>query len=160
MSGLQSELLFELEFEVGYDPDVAEPGPDGLRMASQMTTGSFKGPRLSGKLADGGVDWIQIRNDGVGAADVRCKLLTDDGVPIYMSYRGYLHPMDDPVLIERMQKGEADPSEYYFRMTPYFETTAPQYEWLNRIVAVSVGRLGAGTREGRATVHYDVYEIK
>ena len=35
-------------------------------MASRMTTGSSKGPRLSGKLADGGIDWFQIRNLALG----------------------------------------------------------------------------------------------
>ena len=37
--------------------------------------------------------------------------------------------------------GEAvDPSEYYFRTTPVFETASEKYGWLNRLLAVGVGQ--------------------
>ncbi|MND02731.1 hypothetical protein D3C83_222160 [compost metagenome] len=36
-----------------------------------------------------------------------------------------------------MMSGEVvDPVLYYFRSTPRFETSAPQWDWLNRIIAV------------------------
>ena len=42
--------------------------------------------------------------------------------------------------MEKVEKGEAiDPSSYYFQITPYFETAAPQYGWLNRVVSVGIG---------------------
>jgi hypothetical protein len=45
-----------------------------------------------------------------------------------------------PDVIEKLDKGEAvDPSSYYFRMSPMFETSAPQYDWINRIIAVGLG---------------------
>lgn len=51
--------------------------------------------------------------------------------------------------------GEAvDPSEYYFRTTPFFETAADKYAWPNKLVTVGVGRR---TRTG---VVYRVYAIK
>ena len=56
--------------------------------------------------------------------------------------------------MERMTKGEeVDPNEYYLRNTPYFETPASQYDWLNRIVSLGVGR--------RIPDHaaYDVFQI-
>jgi Protein of unknown function (DUF3237) len=34
---------------------------------------------------------------------------------------------------------EVDPADYYFRITPRFETAVPRYDWMNRIVAVGVG---------------------
>jgi Protein of unknown function (DUF3237) len=45
-----------------------------------------------------------------------------------------------------LDRGEApDPSTYYFRMVPMFETSAPKYDWLNRIVSVGIGnRLANG----------------
>jgi hypothetical protein len=46
-----------------------------------------------------------------------------------------------------------DPDEYYFRVTPFFETSAPKYAWLNKIVSVGVGRRGA------AEVGCTVYEL-
>jgi hypothetical protein len=48
---------------------------------------------------------------------------------------------------------EVDPSEYYLRNTPCFETASATYDWLNRIVAVGVGR----RLPDRAA--YDVFEI-
>ena len=40
----------------------------------------------------------------------------------------------------RLSKGEAvDPAEYYFRISPLFETAAPQYAWLNNLLAVGTG---------------------
>jgi hypothetical protein len=49
-------------------------------------------------------------------------------------------------VIERLNKGETvDPSLYYFRSTPYFETGSEKYAWLNGICAVATGaRLSSG----------------
>ncbi len=47
-----------------------------------------------------------------------------------------------------------DPSEYYLRIHMSFETAAPAYDWLNRIIAVGRGRhVGDG-------IDYEVYEIR
>ena len=85
--------------------------------------------------------------------DVRATARTDDGHLIYIWYRGIMHA--PPEILERMIQGERDidPSEYYFRTTPVFETGSEKYRWLNRIVAVGVGRR---TETG---VAYTVYEI-
>jgi len=60
-----------------------------------------------------------------------------------------------PEVLGRMLEGERDidPSEYYFRTTPVFETGSEKYGWLNRIISVGVGRR---TETG---VAYTVYEI-
>jgi hypothetical protein len=55
---------------------------------------------------------------------------------------------------ERTARGETvDPSEVYFRTTPVFETASEKYDWLNRTVAVGIGR---GTPTG---VAYDVHAV-
>ena len=46
-----------------------------------------------------------------------------------------------------------DPAEYYFRISGVFETAAPQYAWLNRILAV-----GTGHRPPTGPV-YSVFEV-
>ena len=46
-----------------------------------------------------------------------------------------------------------DPSEYYLRIAPFFETAAPKYAWINNIVSIGVGErtpMGAS---------YHVFEI-
>ena len=43
--------------------------------------------------------------------------------------------------MKRLAAGEkVEASEYYFRTTPIFETGAPDYQWLNSLVAVATGQ--------------------
>jgi uncharacterized protein DUF3237 len=114
--------------------------------------GIFEGKKLKGKVLDGGGDWLLLRRDGVLQLDVRLTLETDDKQHVYMTYRGYRH--GPPDVIDRLNKGESvDPTLYYFRATPYFETSSPKYSWMNGICAVAVGsRLPTGPV-------YEVFEI-
>jgi hypothetical protein len=58
-------------------------------------------------------------------------------------------------VLERIARGElVDPSEYYFRVSIQYETSAPEYEWLNWVVAVaSAVRLAD-------QVVYDAYVVR
>jgi hypothetical protein len=43
-------------------------------------------------------------------------------------------------VIEKLDRGElVDPTSYYFRMNPMFETSSQKYDWMNRIIAVGTG---------------------
>jgi len=127
--------------------------PVGGRRIVYVKRGQFDGARLRGQVLPGGGDWVLVRKDGVSQLDVRITLRTDDGALIYVTYRG-ISTMT-PEMRQRILKGEAvNPSEYYFRTTPVFETAAEKYAWLNRLVAVGVGRR---TRTG---VEYSVYAIQ
>ena len=65
-------------------------------------------------------------------------LETADAALIGMTYRGIRQ--GPPDVIARVEKGETvNPAEYYFRIAPLFETVAPQYAWLNNIVAIGIG---------------------
>ena len=45
-----------------------------------------------------------------------------------------------PDVVARIDRGESvDPASYYFRISPFFETAAASYAWLNRVVAVGIG---------------------
>ncbi len=69
-----------------------------------------------------------------------------------MAYRGLRH--GPPEIIERIEKGEVvGPTTHYFRTAPLFETAAPKYDWINRIIAVGIGHRGA---DG---VVYSVFEV-
>ena len=83
---------------------------------------------------------------------VHTELETDDGALIYMTYRGMRHGPD--AVMKRMSAGErVDPADYYFRIQPWFETAAPGYAWLNRMVCVGLGdRLEKGPK-------YTIHEI-
>jgi hypothetical protein len=127
--------------------------PLGRRRIIAVTGGSFTGERLRGRVLPGGADWQIIRADGVAALDARYTLETDDGALIYVENRGYRH--GPPEVITRLAAGDpVDPSSYYMRTTPWFETSDRRYAWLNRSVCVA-----SGAR--RATdVELQVFEVR
>jgi len=112
-------------------------GPHGTRVIAPITSGTFEGPRLRGKVLGGG-DWIITRSDSVLELDLRITLETDDGALISMASFGLRH--GPPEVLAALGRGESvDPSKYYFRTAPRFETSAPQYAFLNRLIAVASG---------------------
>jgi hypothetical protein len=143
MPEIKTELLFKMALEVPPILDLGET-PYGRRRIARVAGGTFEGPKLKGRVLDGGGDWLLLRRDGVLQLDVRVTLETDDKQHIYMTYRGLRHGPKD--VIDRLNKGEAvDPSLYYFRATPYFETGSEKDAWLNGICAVATGaRLATG----------------
>jgi hypothetical protein len=131
------QLLYTSRIDITAPLDVGA-APYGQRRIINITGGAFSGPRLSGRILPGGADWQIARGDGVFEVDARYTLETDDGALIFITNWGLRH--GPPAVIERLSAGErVDPSEYYFRTTPTFETGAPRYAWLNGVIAVAVG---------------------
>lgn len=119
-------------------PQIVGTSPDGYRRVGIIGNGMFEGERLSGEVLEGGSDWQRLRPDGATTIDVRVVLKTRDEALIGLQYRGFRH--GPPEVLARVDRGEAvDPADYYMRICPFFETAAPQYDWLNRIVAVGIG---------------------
>ena len=117
---------------------VVGPTPGHLRRVGAVSGGAFEGERLSGEVLDGGNDWQTVRSDGAVTLDVRLVLKTDEEAMIGMIYRGIRS--GPPDVLARIDRGEAvDPATYYFRIASFFETAAPKYDWLNRLLAVGVG---------------------
>ena len=55
-----------------------------------------------------------------------------------MTYQGVRHGPSD--VVERIEKGEVvDPTSYYFRINPLFDTAAAKDDWINRVVGVGIG---------------------
>ena len=133
-------------------PQMVADTPVGGRKIVMVTGGTFEGERLRGKVLPGGGDWALTRADGALVLDVRITLEAEQGDLIFMTYRGVRHGPD--AVMKRLSAGEAvDPSEYYFRIAPLFETASERFSWLNRIVCVGEGeRLKEGPR-------YTVYEM-
>ena len=149
---IPSRPLFSITLRVSDIHDLGDT-PQGRRRVAVVTGGTFQGERLRGEVVPAPAgDWLLQRPDGVTALDVRLLLRTDDGALVYMSYRGLRHGPAD--LMARLAAGEmVDPSLYYFRTSPSFETAAAKYLWLNRLLAIGIGR-----REPNGPV-YDVYEV-
>ena len=150
----QLKPLFELSATLERFDDLGET-PQGHRMMAVVGQGSgtISGDRVRGQVLQGsGGDWLLLRPDGAGQLDVRITIKTDDEALIYMRYEGIVAGDALP----RILGGEAVPaSDYYFRTTPYFETSSDKYAWLNKIVAVGVGQVDLS----KGWVGYKVYEV-
>ena len=161
MTGLDSNLpetllsvrtrpLFVMRLDV--HPYQIIGGPEGaFRRVGVVPGGIFKGERLSGKIKEGGSDWQTVRAGGKVEIDCKLVLETDDGATIGCAYKGVRR--GSPDVLKRLDAGETvDPSEYYFRTNPIFETTS-RYDWLNGIIGIGIGQR---TSSG---VLYNVFEV-
>jgi hypothetical protein len=101
--------------------------PSGTRLTFPIVGGSFEGDRLRGKVLPGGGDWVLKRPDGVLELDLRVTLETEDGALIHMTFEGI--------------RDDAASGAPYFRTLPRFETAAPKYSFLNRLLAVGAGEI-------------------
>jgi hypothetical protein len=134
---MDARLLMMLQVIVA-GPQRIGVGPHGTRVTAPITDGHFEGPLLRGRVLPGGGDWTVLRGDGVLELDLRVTLETDDGALIHMTSCGLRHGPAD--VIAALARGESvDPSTYYFRTLPRFETGHPKYEFLNRLLAVATG---------------------
>ena len=146
------EPLLRAEITLAPPHDLGET-PHGRRRVIAITGGSFRGEKLSGRVLAGGADWQLIRADGVAELDARYTLETSERALIYVRNFGYRH--GPPEVIRRLSAGEAvDPSLYYMRTTPLFETGAERYRWLNGLICVASGARRA------AAVELEVFEVR
>ena len=133
---MTSRLLMMLQVVVA-PPQKLGAVPHGTRVIAPIMSGTFEGPRLRGKVLGGG-DWTLSRSDAVLELDLRITLETHDGALISMTSFGLRH--GPPEVLAALARGESvDPSRYYFRTAPRFETSAAKYAFLNRLIAVASG---------------------
>ncbi len=131
------ELLYDMRVELE-PPQMIGQTPQGNRQVFYVRSGTFEGPRMKGEVLPGGGDWFLLRPDNVGELDVRGTLKTHDGALIYATCRGIFSASQEAW--EKIYKGEpVDRDQYYFYTAPTFQTSAPDYLWLNRLLAVAVG---------------------
>jgi Protein of unknown function (DUF3237) len=145
IAAVKTEPLFDIVVDLNPRLGIGD-GPFGRRIMFGAAGGTFEGPKLRGEVVPGGGDWALFRPDGAMSLDVRLTLRTHDDALVQMTYGGrWITPaelkadMADPV-----KRTQVDPSRYYFRTNPLFETGAKQYAWLNDIVCVGQGYLVEG----------------
>jgi Protein of unknown function (DUF3237) len=125
----------------------------GHRRIVPLIGGTFTGPELNGTLLPGtSADWQIIRPDGTALGDIRYTLQTERGDLLYVQSRSVRH--GSPEVLARLGRGEdVDASDYTFRAATQIEAAAPDLDWLNKGVFVSV----AGRQPGGVT--YEVYLV-
>ena len=130
-------LVYRLEVTVAPPLDLGDTDRGHRRIVTQ-TGGRFTG-RISGTLLPGAsADWQLILADGTALGDIRYTLESDDGDVLYVQSRSIRH--GSPEVLARLARGETvDASEYTFRASTRIETAAPELDWLNKGIFISVG---------------------
>jgi hypothetical protein len=127
-------------------------GKHGERRYVPLGGGSVQGPELNGSLVEGGVDWQVLRADGVLDIAAHYVIRTDDGALIEVQSDGMRHGA--PEVMAQLARGEALPRDaYFFRTVMRFQTGAPAWLHLNKVLALAVGQREA------TCVLLDVYRI-
>jgi hypothetical protein len=129
MSTMRLRPLMTLRLSTAPVQDIGSC-PHGVRVTYPIEGGSFEGDRLRGKVLPGGDDWTVKRADGVVEIDLRVTLETDDAALIHLTFEGI--------------RDDGAPGAPYFRTLPRFETAAPKYAFLNRLLAVGAGEIRDG----------------
>jgi Protein of unknown function (DUF3237) len=122
---MTSRPLMRLQLQTSAT-EVIGPTARGTLSIYPVIGGSFAGDRLRGRVLAGGGDWVTALTDGTFEVDLRITLETNDGALIHMTFSGV-----------------RDDAHQYFRTVPRFETAAPNYEFLNRLLAIGTGEIGA-----------------
>ena len=131
-------LVYRLEATLGEPLDLGDLALGHRRIVPQ-TGGVFTGPQINGRLLPGAsADWQILLPDSTALADIRDTLETDGGELLYVQSRGVRHGSQE--VLARLAHGEpVDASEYTFRTSTHIETAAPELDWLNKGVFISVG---------------------
>jgi len=138
---LKTKFLFEVKINLKPSVEVGQT-LTGKRTIYPVLDGTFEGPNLKGKVLPVGGDWLLQTSDNMNKVDVRIALQTNEGENISMTYQGFIKINPD--------------GTYYFRTTPYFETSSKKLAFLNHTVCVGVGTI---VKLGEA-VSYKVYEVQ
>ena len=144
MLEISTEFLFTLALEI----EVSSLGdtPYGSRRIFHFDGGRFEGPKLKGTVLPGGGGSSLIRSDDVLEVDVRLILATMITTGIGMAWKGLRQRRRRMLMTAFIAVRSAAPRTYYFRTTPYFETSSEKYGWMNRICAIATRSLGANAR--------------
>jgi hypothetical protein len=144
--------VLRLEASLGEALEVGNVA-QGRRRIVPQTGGTFAGPELNGTLLPGAsADWQIVLPDGTALGDVRFTLQTNHGDLLYVRSRGVRHGHAE--VLARLNRGEdVDASDYVFRASTQIETAAPELDWLNKGVFISVG----GRQPGG--VIYEIYLV-
>lgn len=147
------KFLFRVTAPIERDEYPVGETPDGLRLTFMLRGGGFvHGPGVSGEILHRGGDWMRIRPDGVGIAEIHALIKPVDGGIILTEYSGVVDFGRDGY---RMLAAGSGPKRAPLRFAPRYLTSEPRYCWLNRLQCFSVGEVNLE----RYLVEYDLYEF-
>lgn len=129
--------IYRLAATLGQPLDLGDT-VQGHRRIVPLTGGTFTGPELSGTLLPvASADWQTVLPNGTALGDIRYTLQTNDGALLYVQSRSVRHGSAE--VLARLGRGEdVDAGEYTFRTSTQIETAAPELDWLNKGIFISV----------------------
>jgi hypothetical protein len=149
MATIEVKLLFSLEMQVEDRAALIGAIPQGARVIGDVN-GRFEGPGTKGTIT--ARDWFLTRSDGIGEADVRGTMRTDDGALIYIRYKGLLDMRQTAVgaVAATPASGTCQ-----VRTAVRLETSSERYRELNCVQAIGIGEISFDT--GR--IKYNIYAL-
>jgi len=129
------EFLCDVEAYVTMDLPIG-PAAWGARLICPLVRGTVEGPKIKGVVRPFGADWALLRTDNCLELDVRLVVETDKGALIHVEYRGVVDLTQEQV--DQLLSGKPV-EDMKIHTAPRFETSHPDYVWLNRIQAVGCG---------------------
>ena len=123
----------------------------GHRRVVPIAGGQVRG-LFDAEILPGGADWQLVRPDGSIEIDTRYSARTPAGEYVHIRTSGVRS--GPPEVLGALLRGEpVDPSEYYFRVGVYLETSAPRLAALQRSIFVA-----SAIRE-QDRVYYTAYRV-
>jgi hypothetical protein len=127
----------DLTIQVGEPLEIGQTVA-GLRRFIPILGGEVRGSRLNGRVLLGGADCQMIRSDGVLELRAQYVIETPERARILIDNSGIRRGPREAM--ERLLRGEeVDPSLFYFRTSPRFETAHENYLWLTKSLFVASG---------------------
>lgn len=136
----QSAPVPALERAFDVDASLGPLEDHGMTRAGHRRVVPITGGRVSGlfdaDILSGGADWQLVRPDGAVEIDTRYSARTVAGEHVHFRTSGVRS--GPPEILRALLRGEpVDPSEYYFRVAVYLETSAPRLAGLERSIFVA-----------------------
>jgi hypothetical protein len=150
----EPEFLYRVTAPVYPDRDPVGETPDGLRMKFLLRQGgTVEGPALKGEILPLGGDWMRIRPDGVGIAQINALIKPAGGGVVLTEYSGVVDFGPDGY---RLLVAGGGPKRASIRFAPRYLTAEPRLSWMNRIQGLGIGEVNLE----RYLVEYDLYRFR
>lgn len=129
------KLDYVFQIRIDFSERVSFQTPTGRRAYVPALSGVIEGPRLQGIVVPhSGADFAAN-----GHLNAHYMLKASDGAMIYIHNTGYLYPADNKP-IDRNDPSWGGDRNFYFRITPIFDTPVGPHDWLTRTVIVGTGK--------------------
>ncbi|HEY4710033.1 MAG TPA: DUF3237 domain-containing protein [Candidatus Acidoferrales bacterium] len=129
------KLEYVFQIRIDFSERVSFQTPTGRRAYVPAVSGVIEGPRLQGRVVPhSGADFAAN-----GRLNAHYMLQASDGAMIYINNTGYLYAADNKP-IDRNDPSWGGDREFYFRLTPVFDTPVGPHDWLTRTVILGTGK--------------------